>query len=61
MSPVIEVRQLPDVTHVIYRGDVVVVTGNSNALNAVTSTPAAFGWPQPDPSAGSKFQCGGRR
>jgi ABC-2 type transport system ATP-binding protein len=28
---------LPDVTHVIHRGDVVVVTGNSNALNAVTS------------------------
>jgi ABC-2 type transport system ATP-binding protein len=28
---------LPDVTHVICRGDVVVVTGNSNALNAVTS------------------------
>jgi ABC-2 type transport system ATP-binding protein len=29
--------QLPDVTDVIHRGDVVVVTGNSNALNAVTS------------------------
>jgi ABC-2 type transport system ATP-binding protein len=29
--------QLPDVTSVIRRGDVVVVTGNSNALNAVTS------------------------
>ena len=28
---------LPDVTSVICRGDVVVVTGNSNALNAVTS------------------------
>jgi ABC-2 type transport system ATP-binding protein len=28
---------LPDVTNVIRRGDVVVVTGNSNALNAVTS------------------------
>jgi ABC-2 type transport system ATP-binding protein len=28
---------LPDVTDVIHRGDVVVVTGNSNALNAVTS------------------------
>jgi ABC-2 type transport system ATP-binding protein len=28
---------LPDVTNVIHRGDVVVVTGNSNALNAVTS------------------------
>jgi ABC-2 type transport system ATP-binding protein len=28
---------LPDVTGVIRRGDVVVVTGNSNALNAVTS------------------------
>ena len=28
---------LPDVTHVIHRGDVVVVTGNDNALNAVTS------------------------
>jgi ABC-2 type transport system ATP-binding protein len=28
---------LPDVTSVIHRGDVVVVTGNSNALNAVTS------------------------
>lgn len=50
MSPVIEVRQLhkryadtnlleslPDVSHVIHRGDVVVVTGNGNALNAVTS------------------------
>ena len=29
---------LPDVTSVVSRGDVVVVTGNSNALNAVTST-----------------------
>jgi ABC-2 type transport system ATP-binding protein len=28
---------LPDVTNVIHRGDVVVVTGNDNALNAVTS------------------------
>ncbi len=28
---------LPDVTSVIHRGDVVMVTGNSNALNAVTS------------------------
>ena len=28
---------LPEVSHVIHRGDVVVVTGNSNALNAVTS------------------------
>jgi len=28
---------LPDVTSVTRRGDVVVVTGNSNALNAVTS------------------------
>ena len=28
---------LPDVTSVIRRGGVVVVTGNSNALNAVTS------------------------
>ena len=28
---------LPDVTSIIHRGDVVVVTGNSNALNAVTS------------------------
>src|SRR3984885_117302 len=28
---------LPDVTNVIHRGDVVVVTGNNNALNAVTS------------------------
>jgi ABC-2 type transport system ATP-binding protein len=28
---------LPDVTSVIHRGDVVLVTGNSNALNAVTS------------------------
>ncbi len=28
---------LPDVTNVIHRGDVVVVTGTSNALNAVTS------------------------
>ncbi len=29
--------RLPDVTSIIHRGDVVVVTGNSNALNAVTS------------------------
>jgi ABC-2 type transport system ATP-binding protein len=29
--------QLADVTHVIHRGDVVVVTGNDNALTAVTS------------------------
>ena len=28
---------LPDVTSVSHRGDVVVVTGNNNALNAVTS------------------------
>jgi ABC-2 type transport system ATP-binding protein len=28
---------LPDITDVIHRGDVVVVTGNANALNAVTS------------------------
>jgi ABC-2 type transport system ATP-binding protein len=28
---------LPDVTNVIRRGDVVIVTGNDNALNAVTS------------------------
>ncbi|WP_285567845.1 ABC transporter ATP-binding protein [Actinoallomurus iriomotensis] len=28
---------LPDVTGVVHRGDVVVVTGNDNALNAVTS------------------------
>jgi ABC-2 type transport system ATP-binding protein len=28
---------LPDVTSVIHRGDVVLVTGNNNALNAVTS------------------------
>jgi ABC-2 type transport system ATP-binding protein len=28
---------LPDITNVIRRGDVVVVTGNENALNAVTS------------------------
>jgi ABC-2 type transport system ATP-binding protein len=28
---------LPEVTSVIHRGDVVVVTGNANALNAVTS------------------------
>jgi ABC-2 type transport system ATP-binding protein len=28
---------LPDISHVIHRGDVVVVTGNDNALNAVTS------------------------
>jgi ABC-2 type transport system ATP-binding protein len=28
---------LPDITNVIRRGDVVVVTGNGNALNAVTS------------------------
>ena len=30
-------ESLPEVSHVIHRGDVVVVTGNSNALNAVTS------------------------
>ena len=30
-------ESLPDVTNVIHRGDVVVVTGNTNALNAVTS------------------------
>jgi ABC-2 type transport system ATP-binding protein len=30
-------ESLPDVTNVIHRGDVVVVTGNGNALNAVTS------------------------
>jgi ABC-2 type transport system ATP-binding protein len=30
-------EDLPDVSHVIHRGDVVVVTGNTNALNAVTS------------------------
>jgi ABC-2 type transport system ATP-binding protein len=30
-------ESLPDVRHVIHRGDVVVVTGNSNTLNAVTS------------------------
>jgi ABC-2 type transport system ATP-binding protein len=30
-------ESLPDVTHVIHRGDVVVVMGNGNALNAVTS------------------------
>ena len=30
-------ENLPDVTGVIHRGDVVVVTGTSNALNAVTS------------------------
>jgi ABC-2 type transport system ATP-binding protein len=30
-------EDLPDVSDVIHRGDVVVVTGNSNALNAVTS------------------------
>jgi ABC-2 type transport system ATP-binding protein len=29
--------QLPEVTHVIRRGDVVLVTGNDDALNAVTS------------------------
>ncbi len=29
--------QLPEVSHVTHRGDVVVVTGNDNALNAVTS------------------------
>ncbi|MBV9449180.1 MAG: ABC transporter ATP-binding protein [Streptosporangiaceae bacterium] len=29
--------QLPDVTSIMHRGDVVVVTGNANALNAVTS------------------------
>jgi ABC-2 type transport system ATP-binding protein len=32
---------LPDVTSVIRRGDVVVVTGNNNALNAVTSVLAS--------------------
>jgi ABC-2 type transport system ATP-binding protein len=37
---------LPDVTSVIHRGDVVVVTGNDNALNAVTSAwPATRSWP----------------
>jgi ABC-2 type transport system ATP-binding protein len=30
-------KDLPDVTDVIHRGDVVVVTGTTNALNAVTS------------------------
>jgi ABC-2 type transport system ATP-binding protein len=30
-------KNLPDVTDVIHRGDVVVVTGTTNALNAVTS------------------------
>ena len=30
-------ESLPDVTNVIHRGDVVVVTGNNDALNAVTS------------------------
>ena len=30
-------ESLPDVRHVIHRGDVVVVTGSSNVLNAVTS------------------------
>jgi ABC-2 type transport system ATP-binding protein len=30
-------ENLPDVTSVIHRGDVVVVTGNNNALNVVTS------------------------
>jgi ABC-2 type transport system ATP-binding protein len=34
---------LPDVTSVIHRGDVVVVTGNNNALNAVTSLLARRG------------------
>ena len=34
---------LPDVTSVIRRGDVVVVTGNNNALNAVTSVLAQRG------------------
>jgi ABC-2 type transport system ATP-binding protein len=29
--------ELPDVTNVIHRGDAVVITGTSNALNAVTS------------------------
>jgi ABC-2 type transport system ATP-binding protein len=29
--------QLPEVTHIIRRGDVVLVTGNDDALNAVTS------------------------
>jgi ABC-2 type transport system ATP-binding protein len=28
---------LPEVTSIVHRGDVVVVTGNSNALNAVIS------------------------
>ena len=34
---------LPEVTSVIHRGDVVVVTGNGNALNAVTSVLARHG------------------
>jgi len=34
---------LPDVASVIYRGDVVVVTGNSNALTAVTAVLARRG------------------
>jgi ABC-2 type transport system ATP-binding protein len=36
-------ESLPEVTSVIHRGDVVVVTGNSNALNAVTSVLARRG------------------
>src|SRR6516165_6985595 len=46
-----------DLSHVIYRGDVVVVTGNSNALNAGVdsmwraqmTTPMPQGLPRPDP------------
>ena len=36
-------KALPDVASVIHRGDVVVVTGNNNALNAVTSLLARRG------------------
>jgi len=53
MSPVIKVRQLPlaqnlpdhlpDVSNVIHRGDVVVVTGNGNALNADGAAAAGHG------------------
>jgi len=50
-------ESLPEVSHVIHRGDVVVVTGNSNALNAGVdsmwraqmTSPMPQGLPNPDP------------
>ena len=50
MSPAIEVRlplaqNLPDVSNVIHRGDVVAVTGNSNALSADRAAAAGHGPP----------------